>query len=388
MAYNIEWLTKNDADEALDFLNLVFSMAKYPHNFKKSLPKIWEGDLSGVERHMAIRTDGRIKAIVGVYPLPVDVAGEKLLFATMGNVASHPLENGRGYMSCLLDEAMKELDRMDVDGARLGGLRQRYVRYGYEPAGSQYQFTLTAHNLKNFYKGMPCKDIVFTKIAPEDTDTLLWCKSLFEKESMWVDRKGALTFYNSVTAWENIPHIATLNGEKIGYITVSPDKTRVNEICALSTEDILSILRAWLETNRFDRISLPVDPYRADLARALQPICEDWNITMPSRFYIRRFDRVANAFMKLKSSITPLAEGSAVINIESFGSIRLFNENGKTGAEKTELAPDLTMNPLEAFRFHFYPLPPYCTSSLPADKAGMLTSWLPLPLGWNTLDRV
>ena len=48
MAYNIEWLTKNDADEALDFLNLVFSMASRPHNFKKSLPKIWEGDLSGV----------------------------------------------------------------------------------------------------------------------------------------------------------------------------------------------------------------------------------------------------------------------------------------------------------------------------------------------------
>ena len=81
---------------------------------------------------------------------------------------------------------------------------------------SQYQFTLTAHTLKNFYKDASCAQIAFSKINPEDTKTLLWCKDLFEKESMWVDRKGALTFYNSVTAWENVPYTAELNGEPLG----------------------------------------------------------------------------------------------------------------------------------------------------------------------------
>ena len=388
MKYPVEWLKKTDAEDALDFLNLVFSMAKTPHNFKKSLPKMWEGDLSGVERHLAIKKDGRIKALVGVYPLPTEVAGEKLLFATMGNVASHPLENGRGYMSCLLEEAMKELDRMDVDGARLGGLRQRYNRYGYEPAGSQYQFTLTAHNLMRFYAEVPKEELTFEKMLPDDTETLLWAKTLFEKEKVWVDRKGAETFYNSVTAWENVPYVCLKNGEKIGYLTGSADKKRINEVLAETAEDVLKILRAWVDGNALASVSLPVDPHKTELARALQPICEGWSVSIPSHFYIRRWDRVMNAYMKLKSNMMPLMEGSAVIGIEGFGNVRLYKDETGAGACLTDENASITLKPDFAARFLFGPLPPVCTAALPEECAALLTSWLPLPLGWNTLDRV
>ena len=129
MGKEIVRLSQQDAPEALDFLNLVFSMAKYPHDFRKMLPKMWEDDGKHVDNHLAVKVDGRIRAIVGVYPLPANIAGEKLLFATMGNVATHPFDTGKGYMSELLDAAMKQLSDMNADGARLGGMRQRYARW-------------------------------------------------------------------------------------------------------------------------------------------------------------------------------------------------------------------------------------------------------------------
>ena len=71
--------------------------------------------------------------MLGVYPLPAVVAGRRLLFATVGNVATHPYETGRGYMRRLMDAARARLDEMDADASRLGGLRRRYAPFGYEP---------------------------------------------------------------------------------------------------------------------------------------------------------------------------------------------------------------------------------------------------------------
>lgn len=42
MSAAIERLRPCDAPETLDFLNMVFSMARVPHDFSEMLPKIWK----------------------------------------------------------------------------------------------------------------------------------------------------------------------------------------------------------------------------------------------------------------------------------------------------------------------------------------------------------
>lgn len=111
-----------------------------------------ENDGESMTRHFAIREDGRIRALVGAYPLPITIADDRLIFSTIGNVATYPHANGKGYMNQPVQTAMQELRGIGVDATRLGGLRQRYVCFGFEPAGMQYHFSLTAHNLARYYK--------------------------------------------------------------------------------------------------------------------------------------------------------------------------------------------------------------------------------------------
>ena len=230
----VERLRPCDAPEALDFLNMVFSMARVPHDFSQMLPKMWENDGESMTRHFAIREDGRIRALVGTYPLPVTIAGERLVFSTMGNVATHPHAGGKGYMNRLVQTAMQELRDVGVDAIRLGGLRQRYARFGFEPTGMQYHFSLTAHNLERYYKGTFSSGIRFEPLRSEDTESVAWAKSLHETGRVWVDRLHNTGFYDSLTAWRNQPFLALRDGGRVGYLTAGADKSGVSEFHALS----------------------------------------------------------------------------------------------------------------------------------------------------------
>lgn len=387
MGKEIVRLSQQDAPEALDFLNLVFSMAKYPHDFRKMLPKMWEDDGKHVDNHLAVKVDGRIRAIVGVYPLPANIAGEKLLFATMGNVATHPFDTGKGYMSELLDAAMKQLSDMNADGARLGGMRQRYARYGYEPCGTQYRFALTENNVSRYYSGKFRSDIVFSALDIADVDMLNWAKQLYEKNPVWIDRISVRGFYDSVTAWESKPYVAMQNGNPIGYLTITKDGAGINEVNADSADHIIEIVCAWLRYKKMDSVSFTAEPWQCELLRKLQPLCENWSINMPSRFYIRRWDRVVYAFMKLRQQVAPIADGRKLIGIQNYGTIAIEVVGGKVSVERTEETPDIVLGANEAARFFFGPALPYSACSF-ATPDSVLTSWLPLPLGWNTLDRV
>ncbi len=130
-------------------------MTNRPHDFLKALPHMWGRDDEHMSKHIAVIREGRIRSILGVYPIPVDICGRPLLFATVGNAATHPYDTGKGYMSLLLNEAMKELDEIGADASRLSGLRQRYARYGYEPVGLHHTFVLTDHNVRSCRPSAP-----------------------------------------------------------------------------------------------------------------------------------------------------------------------------------------------------------------------------------------
>ena len=99
-------LTADDYEQAIDFLDLVFSQLSKPHRFEQALPRMCKPDDEHMGRHLAIKVDGRIASMLGVYPLPVVIDGERFLFSTTGNVATHHRFEGRGYAHKLLNAAM------------------------------------------------------------------------------------------------------------------------------------------------------------------------------------------------------------------------------------------------------------------------------------------
>ena len=143
MSVEVERLTASDYDEFIPFLNNVFTLAHgRKEDFEKFFPKMCIRDDEHMGKHLAIKKNGKIVSALGVYSLPAKFCGEDIMFSTVGNIATHPDEEGNGYMSILINEAMRELERIGADASRLGGSRQRYNRYGYEASGTVYNFEI------------------------------------------------------------------------------------------------------------------------------------------------------------------------------------------------------------------------------------------------------
>ena len=114
-------------------------------------------------------------------------------------------------------------------------------------------------------------------------------------------------------------------------------------------------------------------------------MAQDVTICPPCNFKIINFEKVTDAFMKLKKSYMPnLPDGEAIIEIKDYGNIRLYSKDGYAGCEKTNGMADICFDKLSATRYIFSNYTPHNLF----DQNIFLKMWLPLPLGWNTLDRV
>ena len=103
MMLRAERLSSNDRDEALFVLNSAFSNETHTADFERNLPIMWTGEHDYMARHFGVRENGRLIALLGVYPLPVRIAGHDLLFSTVGNVATLQASRGKGCMKLLME---------------------------------------------------------------------------------------------------------------------------------------------------------------------------------------------------------------------------------------------------------------------------------------------
>lgn len=162
--YNIERLRASDYDELLDLLNRAFGFPDQD-GFERKLPAMWRRDEESMSKHLAIRSDGAIRSVVGVYPLEVHIAGHKFLFATCGNVCTDTAFRNRGFMNELMTAATDELKAMGAVAARLGGQRQRYERFGFETVGTTVSRTLSIKNHEQGRTTRMCVPVLFFRIS-------------------------------------------------------------------------------------------------------------------------------------------------------------------------------------------------------------------------------
>ena len=381
-------LKKTDYDEWLALENDVFSRHNgSPMNFERSLPKMCVRDDEHMGKHFGIREDGRLRAVVGIYPLPVVIAGEKLLFSTVGNVATSPDYEGRGFMRRLMTAAMDELTLIGADASRLGGLRQRYNNYGYDKCGSLYQFTLSGRNVDKCLPDFE-SDLTFEKIPPDGFATLIEANRIQRMSGMAAIRSeenGCYDVYSSMTAWKNVPFAARrADGRIVGYLSVSEDMGRIAESFAENDDVLFEMIVKWQRESE-KQLSFGLAPWQAGAVRKFSAICENMSVSTPSSFKIINHERVASALMKLKAGYSELPDGEFVLGIKDYGNLRFHSSGGEYGCELCEKSPDLTLDRLSAARFLYGPLPPSMTADV---RNAFLESLLPLPLSWNPQDRV
>lgn len=377
-------LTSADYEQAVDFLDLVFSQAKKPHHFEKMLPRLAMPD--AMTHHFALKRDGRIRAMLGVYPLETTIDGERLLFSTTGNVATHWRETGKGYMSALLDRAMTELHEIGADASRLGGHRQRYNRYGFEMAGTSILMNLTAHNVQ----GAAFAPLDFRPVAREDTETLALIRALHMRSAMAVDRGNDDSLYRVLTAWEAQP-FAAFDEENCfaGYLAAAQGGGSLAELKAETPELAERMLFSWLKAHPENGLSLMLPPWETETIARLSRHCQSLSLNPASQFKIISWARLINALGRVKGRMRALTDGECVVDIPDEVRFILRVKGGAFSCDETALPADLTLDHLTATRLLFGPLPPEAVLPDLGGKSGaMLSALLPLPLSWNGQDRV
>lgn len=389
-AMEIRRLTERDYDELLELLNSVFAN-KYGRamDFLSEQPKMWRRDDEHMSRHTAVFEDGRMASVVGVYPLPTVIAGEELLFATTGNVATRPEYEGRGYFTRLFTDAMDELSTMGADSARLGGSRVRYSRFGYEMSGSSINFEFTDEARKRYFS--ESFGITFRKIDDGDTSALKFVDALIKKKPFHVKRR-ADELSAALHTKHSTPYLALRDGEPIGYLSATADGqfvghaeygNRIVETGYSDTKSLADMICAW-QSKLGRTVTFSLAPHEKEAVRLFCDASFDFTLVSPSHFKIINYEKIAGALMRLKDSYEPMERGEGVIEIEDYGRIILYKNTSGAGCERTSLPADVTLDRAKATRLLFGPLSPITVSDVPTS----LKEFLPLPLSWNTLDYV
>ena len=405
MEYKIERLTVNDYDELLGMLNTVFHKPE-GNTFDVFLPVMWERDDEHMSKHIAIKEDGKISAVVGIYPLPANVCGEKIVFSTIGNVATLPECEGRGMMKALMTRSLEEAKKTGIDIARLAGARQRYNRYGFEHAGAHYLFKLIPKNLIDYYGGKETdgelvysgsalsggegfeKRLEFKQVTLDTPELLDEVMELEKNAPLYAERGDRVQFFKTLSAYKH-KIWGALDGDKlVGYMCVTPDNAYIYEHRATDPDTEYQMLLDWLIFGGAKEINIHIAPWETKLSSKLMAICEKWSIYNTSMFHVFSWSKVLNALLKIRSKYTVIPEGSLVIEIEGYGRIELSGDK----CTDTDKEPQMTLSQIEATRFILGSMPAASVCELPDDldvqTIAYIQSVLPLPLWWCNQDRV
>lgn len=104
-------------------------------------------DPAQMDRYTVIKDGNTVIACLSCVDQTFLIDGDELRVAGIGQVATLPEYRGHGLMSRLLDAAIARITAESFPLSELGGDRVRYGRYGWESAGRQWQFQLTARSV-------------------------------------------------------------------------------------------------------------------------------------------------------------------------------------------------------------------------------------------------
>ncbi len=384
----IEQLKAGDMKELLAFLNTCFKGDPNCMHFEKGLPKLWVDDDAHMEKHYAIKDNGKIVAVVGIYIFDAFIGEEKFKFATVGNVGTAAAYRGRGYLHQFYVMANDILEKEGVDVARLGGKRSRYERYGYEPCGSLYKGRFDRDVAERYIKTKNVPEYNFVRVTAEDAENLAKIREFYELNYIKADRGETLhDFYLSTTAWDTTLWAVYEGQEMVGYILTQPGEDWTPESYAKTPEHFAGMLSRFLLSTENGSISVHIPPDRTENIAEIDAICLSSTVDKPSHFKILNREKLTNALLKLGNTLTPYMDGETVIGVEDEGNYLISVVGGVPSCAKTEREADITLSYLDSARFMFGPTPPQFVKKLPREKAGFISQIFPLPLYWNYQDR-
>ena len=393
MGTEVVQLTAADFDEGLAFMNGVFG-AKKPdgfHDFHALLPSIYQPTDELMSCNHAVRVDGELRAIVGLFPMDWQVGDVVLKVGGIGGVSTHLAHRDKGYMSLLMNHCVEFMKGQGCQLSYLGGQRQRYGYAGYEKCGQKLQLPVDKRNLKHAFdrpSSLRFEPIAAVNADRVNADRIAVARELHDAQPVRHLRDPA-HFARFLVSWYHKPFAALdEHGAMVGYLVATGDGSNVYELLADNTDTEVDIARAWVEADAArDSVTFELPPWRYDLVRRLAAIGEGPAVHDARNWQIFDWPATVEALMKVGATGGALDDGEVLLGIEAYGTLRVRVVGGEPQAERVDDAAAVTWHPFTAMRVLFGPFPPTAVTAIPREVAA-LQAWCPLPLSWQLQDAV
>lgn len=380
---------ENLTQQLIDMLDNVFFLRDPNTRFLPLLPKLYKEQYKPAYNNLIIAEDGDIKAAVGCFPSKVNVAGKELRILGIGNVAVARDSRSKGYMIELMNDSIEIMKNEDYDYSLLGGQRQRYGFFGYDPIGSEYRFLINSGNIRRILGEERKSRFTARQIMPEETEILAKIKALHETVPFYVER-SLESYHDILCSWKNVPY-ALFDGEELkGYFCVTPDSKagHIAEARTFETADMLELFLCVLEMKEVENVSLNVPAFDTELCDFMAKNCGGISIGTPEMISIFNFGRFIDAFLTLKSKRISLCEGELTMLIhgekrDECITIRVDGENNVSVTESNKEA-DIELSHREAINF----ICGLYSKDRDLMKTSFAHSWFPLDFFSYSLDNV
>ena len=371
-------------EDLIDFLNYVFGMNGHDSGFYRLLPKLYRPQFRPEDYNFAVIEDGKLRASVGAYPISLSVSGQPLSAIGIGNVAVHPFHRGKGYMKDCMRLALEDAVRSGADFAVLGGRRQRYSYFGFEPAGVCGRFTLNRDNLRHcFGSADNTSGYTVRTLTAQDADALAAIDALTRSRASHPVRP-ADRLYDTLNTWEStVCAVYAPDGAFAGYFLYGGDDIR--ELDAAGAAHFEGVVRACHAHLGKDELRISVPTHNAALFDFLSDICEGCSLVHTECYNVLNYAKVVRACLTLRAQTETLCDGSVTLEIEGFAGVeklRLAVEHGVPSVTAFEGECDFRLTHRQAMSALFG-IMPATRRALPAP----VRSWLPLPLFVPEVDN-
>lgn len=361
-----------DMESIIDLINMVFSMLRVPHDFAQMLPKVYSEAHSQPQIHAVAVEDGRVLGCLALLEYPITVAGRTLRMGYLGSMAVHPKLRGQGVMKVLMQMQIDAGIAKGLDMMVLGGQRQRYQYYGFETCGAEYAYSISTPNVRHALRDEDTQGLTFAPMTAADVPQ---AKALYDAQAV-TGARTAENFLACVSSYREKPYVIAVNGEAAGYMVVTEDGAAVTEILTKDDALILPALKGFMQEKGLRGLRVEAAPHDVRLNGLLAPICEGYTIGANNMMRMLKPEAVIPAFMALKKTYAPLADGCMTAALSNLGTYEIAVEHGEIRVARTgrEAQLALSQNDMHRLLFGFNPF------AVPAAARHMAPEgWFPLP---------
>ena len=299
-------------EQLIAFLDEVFFRDDDPEtkrDFMSLLPKLYQPRYDPCYNNFCVMEGDTVKAAVGLYYNTVSAGGEALRCGGIGNVAVARDARSKGYMINCMNQALDDMIASKTDFGLLGGQRQRYGYFSFEPAGLQYSFGFNLSNIRHCF-GSDAENILDVReIAPQDTQTLEAVERLLRSESCYAPHQPD-ELYDILCSWRSRP-FAAFKGEAFrGFFTVGREGG-LGDFKAVDADACKEMVLAVFETVQNPQLGFTVAPFDKTGLDFFTVTAENCSLRHSECYTVLCFERVLRAFLKVKAALEPLCDGEA-----------------------------------------------------------------------------